>query len=215
MSRHLSNALFLVFLLFFVLLSPWTRADVHSLGILISASALMCLLSFWYGYDFWRQRWSSFLSLLRQPSASLWLSLLPFLFVLPAIGYAGFRPAMSDVAQSFSLVAPLRLSGLPTLPTLLALAFSSEVFFRGYVQPALSLLLPSFSTSAWLKPLLAALLVSCLAALLFLPSGNLFLVLCIFLLHLPFALLSAFLPSLLLTPFVLSHTLSVFLFFFL
>ena len=229
MSRHLSNALFLVFLLFFMLLSPWTRANVNFTGLLLSASALMCVISFWYGRSFWQQHWSSFRALFSSPRASFSSpcpSFLIVLFALPllAVFFAWLLSFVSAGGADFSsrsltasamlstfdlrpstLLPLLSTSDLPLL-TLTFLSFSLELFFRAYIQPSLSLVLPVSASRSWLNPLLTALLTALLAALLFHPSGNLVFVLCVFLLHLPFALLYAFMPSTLFS-LLLSHTL--------
>ena len=211
MSRHLANALFLVFLLFFMLLSPWTRADVNFLGILVSVSALMCILSFWYGRSFWQQHWAAFLASFSSPRPSF--VVLFFSLPLLAVLVVWLLSAGHTNARLVVLINRLFGSHSPANPAVIIvslsfLPLSFELFFRCYVQPAFSVLLPDVGHSSWLKPLLVAVLVSLLAALLFLPAGHLPFVLFVFLLHLPFALLYAFFPSALFS-IVLSHVLLI------
>ena len=212
MSRHFSNALFVVFLLFFVMLSPWTAANVHFLGMLLSVSVLMCVLSFWYGRDFWRGRYVAFRAL--SPVVRWGRLFLYFLCGLVVGGALGvlllWLLLPSYPLVSFSLEPPLAF---------LLLGLALELFWRGYVQPSLAASLEVLPQAGLWKNmpfssrpyLYAALLTALLAALLFLPSLCWPLVLSVLGVHLLFAFLYTFFPSVL-PALVVAHATLLFVF---
>lgn len=113
MNRRLANAIFLVFLLWTMMFSPWTSANIHLVGALISAAVLLAAIAFWFSHRD------------GQPH--------------PLLEYARSLSTGSKVLHiGLGLVTIAVLAVLSPKALLFAcVGIAEEIFWRGYVQQRL------------------------------------------------------------------------------
>ena len=146
MKRHLSNALFVAALLWFMMFSPWTAGNVNFWGVMSSAAVLLLALSFWYGRDLWKERlqdWKSACSssgavLFAIKQIGLGIGIAAVLWGMFWVGdkaaqwlFPSFARVEVDAVYGLKQSADQQLIGWLLL---CLIGPAEEIFWRGYVQ---------------------------------------------------------------------------------